>query len=333
MPLYPELENPQTYTITVDTPHKLYLEECGNPEGIPVIFLHGGPGSGCNASHRRYFNPEKYRIILFDQRGCGRSTPHGCLDHNTTQHLVEDIEAIRLQLEVDQWVLFAGSWGVSLALLYAQSYPEKVSAMILRGAFLASNRDMGWFFNDGVRRIYPDLWEAFNTALPKINDSEPLLERYHRSLFSDDKRLNQKAAKVWSDWTDTIVTWTLQPQTSPQTSPKHSSEHTASTSSPKDITDKQIRSIRLEAHYAINQYFLKENHILNNMQAIKHIPSLLIHGRRDITCPVESSWNLHSAFANSTLTILPNAGHLAGEPDMIEALVKATDEMIKISKS
>ncbi|CAA6824512.1 MAG: Proline iminopeptidase (EC [uncultured Thiotrichaceae bacterium] len=328
MPLYPEIESPKTYSINVDSPHQLYVEECGNPDGVPVIFLHGGPGSGCNASHRRYFNPEHYRIILFDQRGCGRSTPHGCLDNNTTWHLVDDIERIRQYLEVDKWVLFAGSWGVSLALLYAQNYTKNVSGMILRGAFLASKHDLDWFFcEDGVSRLYPELWNTLSTLLPKPENpkiEETLLQSYHRCLFSDDSALNKKAAKAWSDWTDTIVTWTLTSQPSTETK-----EEEVAAGSHENVTDKQIRSIRLEAHYAVNQYFLKENHILNNMEAIKQIPTWLVHGRKDITCPIESSWRLHQQLTHSTLQILPNAGHLAGEPDMIEALVKATNEMIK----
>ncbi|KAG1663517.1 Proline iminopeptidase [Nymphon striatum] len=315
MPLYPKIENPTTYSIKVDTTHQLYVEECGNPDGIPVIFLHGGPGSGCNPDHRRYFNPKLYRIILFDQRGCGRSTPHGCLEKNTTHHLIDDIERIRQELKIDQWLIFAGSWGVTLALLYAQANSDKVTGLVLRGAFLASKRDLNWFFNDdGVARLYPELWEIFSTSLPKLKPDESLLQ----SLPSNAK-LNKKAAKAWSDWTDTIVTWTLPTQSNPaiDNDPK------------KEITDKQLRSIRLEVHYAVNNYFLQEEHIINNMHLIKHIPTHIIHGRKDITCPVESSWRLHKEFTSARLKILPDAGHLANEPDMIEALVKATNTIIK----
>ncbi len=332
MPLYPEIKTVKTYSVKVDLSHTLYVEECGNPDGIPVIFLHGGPGSGCNESHRSYFNPEKYRIVLFDQRGCGRSIPHGCLDNNTTHHLVDDIETIRQQLGIEKWVIFAGSWGVTLALLYAQRYPDKTIELILRGSFLASKRDLDWFFSEGVNRLYPELWEAMNTNLEKLNDSETLLEIFHRCINSDDLVLNQKAAKAWSDWTDTIVTWTLDSQA---TDEKSDSESTNSHKeiankdvSNKDITNKQIRSIRLEIHYAINKYFLKENHLLDNITSIRHIPTQLIHGRKDITCPVESSWRLHQNLTHSSLLILPNAGHLAGEPDLIEALVNATDKIV-----
>jgi proline iminopeptidase len=314
MPLYPEINEVKTYSVKVDSPHTLYVEECGNPDGIPVIFLHGGPGSGCNANHRRYFNPEKYRIVLFDQRGCGRSLPHGCLDENTTQHLIDDIETIRKKLNINQWVVFAGSWGVTLALLYAQQFKQHVLGMILRGAFLASKRDMDWFFTDGVCRLFPELWQRFSTSLPKLNDKETLLQTYHRCLFANDRELNTKAALAWSEWTDSIVTWKL---------PK-------SDDAPTDDIDKLIRKVQLEVHYAINKYFLEENHLLNNIAKIKDIPTYLVHGRRDITCPVESSWLIHNALIHSTLRILPNAGHLAEEPDMIEALVSTTDEFIDL---
>ncbi|MEH6457330.1 MAG: prolyl aminopeptidase [Cocleimonas sp.] len=324
MPLYPEITNPKKYEIEVDSPHKIYVEECGNPKGIPVIFLHGGPGSGCNESHRRYFNPKKYRIVLFDQRGCGLSTPNGCLDKNTTHDLIADIETIRVKLKIDQWLVFAGSWGVTLALLYAQTYKERVLGMILRGSFLASKRDMDWFFSEGVCRLFPELWEDFSTGLPKLNESETLLQTYHRCLFTDDKELNAKAALAWIKWTDSIVTWTL-----PVSENEASDQEKAADKMSSDKIDKLIRSVRLEVHYAINQYFLEEDYLLNNMDKIQGLPTILVHGRRDITCPLESSWRIHQALAGSELRILPNAGHLAGEPDMIEALVSATDDMLE----
>ena len=333
MPLYPEISKLISYEMEVDSPHKIYVEECGNPKGIPVIFLHGGPGSGCNESHRRYFNPKKYRIVLFDQRGCGLSTPHGCLDRNTTHDLIADIETIRTKLNIEQWLVFAGSWGVTLALLYAQKFKERVLGMILRGSFLASKRDMDWFFTDGVCRLFPELWEKFSTSLPKLNDKETLLQTYHRCLFTDNKELNKKAALAWIKWTDSIVTWTL-PLSDQEIAKSNQKEEKKS----KDInssdniekTDKLIRSVRLEVHYAINQYFLEENHLLNNMDKIQDLATIIVHGRRDVTCPVESSWRIHKALSGSELRILPNAGHLAGEPDMIEALVSATDDFVEL---
>lgn len=320
MSLYPEITTPISYELAVDSPHKLYVEECGNPQGIPVIFIHGGPGSGCNENHRRYFDPNKYRIVLFDQRGCGRSTPHGCLDKNTTQDLIADMETIRTYLKISRWVLFAGSWGVTLALLYAQTYKERVFGMVLRGSFLASQRDLDWFFKDGVSRLYPELWKGFSTRLAKLNDKESLIECYHRCLFADDRELNALAAMAWLEWTDSIVTWSL-----PQTNLEDVKQNMA-----KDEVDKIIRKVRLEAHYAINHYFLNDGQLLKNCFKIKDIPTILVHGRRDITCPVESSWRVHNVLEKSELRILPDAGHLAGEPDMIDALVVATDELIEL---
>jgi len=249
-----------------------------------VIFIHGGPGSGCNESHRRYFDPSKYRIVLFDQRGCGRSSPYGCLDKNTTHDLIADMETIRTHLKISRWLLFAGSWGSALALLYAQTYKERTLGMILRGSFLASQRDLDWFFKDGVNRIYPELWENFSTRLPKLSDNESLIETYHRCLFADDKELNITAALAWLEWTDSIVTWST-PESDLETVKQKMSE---------DEIDRV--------------------------------------GRRDITCPLESSWRLHQALKKSDLRILPNAGHLAGEADMIEALVTASDDFATILK-
>lgn len=311
MPLYPEITPYSTYQLEVDETHRIYVEECGNPIGIPIVFIHGGPGSGCNESHRCFFNPQKYRIILFDQRGCGRSTPYGCLDNNTTHHLVRDLETIRETLGIDQWVLFAGSWGVALGMLYAQTYPQHVSSMILRGAFLASKRDIEWFFDDGVSRLFPELWEKFSTTLIAEEANEHLLKTYERCIFSNDKALNLKAAKAWTEWTDSIVTWML-PESGPFVV--------------KD-TEKLIKKIRLEVHYAVNNYFLETDQLIDNCHTIPNIPVSIIHGQRDITCPLESSWRIHKALPHSELQVIRNAGHLAGEPDMVEALVASTDKL------
>ncbi len=325
MPLYPEISTPISYEMEVDSPHRVYVEECGNPEGISVVFLHGGPGSGCNPSHRQYFDPKRYRIVLFDQRGCGRSTPHGCLDKNTTHALITDMETIRVNLKIEQWVIFAGSWGVSLALLYAQKYKERVLGMILRGSFLASKRDMDWFFEDGVCRLFPELWETFSNSLPRLNNTETLLQSYHRCLFCDDKELNIRAALTWTEWTDAIVTWSL-----PKSNIKATKEKIAKDEISNNDIEKLIRKVRLEVHYAINQYFLDENYLLNNSEQLQGLPAIIVHGRHDITCPVESSWRIHNALTGSELRILPNAGHLAGEPDMIDALVGATDDFVEL---
>lgn len=340
MSLYPEISKSKSYEMAVDSAHTLYVEECGNPEGIPVIFLHGGPGAGCSENHRRYFNPKKYRIVLFDQRGCGLSSAHGCLENNTTHDLIADIEAIRSKLNIEQWLVFAGSWGVTLALLYAQSYRERVLGMVLRGSFLASKRDMDWFFSEGVSRLFPDLWQNFSTCLPRLNDKETLLQSYHRCLFADDTELNIKATLAWIEWTESIVTWTLSLSDQESVKSNHDeikkkSTETKSSNNVDNIKniekiDKLIRGVRLEVHYAINQYFLEEDHLLNNMDKIQGLATIIVHGRRDITCPLESSWRIHKALKGSELRILPEAGHIASEQDMVEALVLATDDFVDL---
>ena len=314
--LYPEITEPTIHLLSVGQDHQLHVEECGNPNGTPIIFLHGGPGSGCQPYHRQFFDPEKYRIILFDQRGCGRSTPHGCLEENTTRDLIDDMETIRQFLNIDRWVLFGGSWGVSLALLYAETHPEKVSAMILRGGFLASARDLEWFFGDGAARIFPDEWEKFTEI---IDDTDKffsdLIADYHEMITSpyDEERIN--AAKAWDRWTSKIVTWTL---------PSNGENEEKSA---QELA-KLVRSVQLEVHYAINNYFLEPNQLLENINRLPDVPIKIIHGRKDITCPLESSWKLHKQLANSELIILPESGHLANEEAMIDALVNATDTLL-----
>lgn len=313
--LYPEIPGPIVHHLKVNSKHKLYVEECGNPSGIPIIFLHGGPGSGCQPYHRQFFDPKKYRIILFDQRGCGRSKPHGCLEENTTHDLIADMETIRQTLNIDKWVLFGGSWGVTLALLYAETYPDRVSGLILRGAFLASKRDLDWFFGDGVGRIFPDEWKKFISCVDEEDiTAKNIIEGYHEMITSayDEERI--KAAEAWSRWTGKIVTWTLPPQ---------DQEDEPDKKDPEQL----IREIHLEIHYAINRYFLETDQLLKNIDQLPDVPVRIIHGRRDITCPLESSWRLQKAIPISTLTILPESGHLANEPAMIDALVSATDEM------
>ncbi len=312
--LYAEISDPVIHNIRVGKIHELYVEECGNPSGIPVVFLHGGPGSGCQPYHRQFFDPDKYRIILFDQRGAGRSRPHGCLEENTTHDLISDMEVIRRKLHIDRWVLFGGSWGVTLALLYAQTHPDRVLAMILRGAFLASQRDLEWFFSDKAGRIFPDEWERFTGILNiDTNHYENILHEYHRMITSDHHAERLNAANAWSRWTGKIVTWTL-----PQDEDEKDEDR-----DPEQL----IRETGLELHYAINHYFLEPDQLIRNIGRLPKVPVKLIHGRRDITCPVESSWRLYKTIPHATLTILHEAGHLAGEPTMIDALVTATDEL------
>jgi len=309
--LYPEIKEFDSFMLETNSPHRVYVEQAGNKSGIPVLFLHGGPGSGCNENHRRYFNPKKYRIILFDQRGCNRSTPNGHETNNTTDDILADIEAIRKQLNIEKWVLFGGSWGATLALLYAEHYPQHILGIILRGTFLARKQDLSWFINHGVNRIYPDYWSEY---LSIFNEDEKnnLLDSMYNHIFSDNRTIQLIAAKAWSLWTGRIVT--------------HSFDEEYALDDDED-EDKLINDVKIEIHYAKNKYFIKENQIIENIKKIPNIPIMIVHGRSDITCLPESSCCLHEILSNSKLILVPNAGHLAGEPKITNALVNATDEI------
>jgi len=310
--LYPEIQPFRTHTLAMDSVHKLHVEECGRPDGIPVIFLHGGPGSGCKENHRRYFNPEKYRIVLFDQRGCNRSTPQGSTENNTTSDLVEDMERIRRHLGVDRWMVFGGSWGATLGLLYTKTFPEKVTGLILRGTFLARRQDLEWFAKGGAGWIFPDYWEEFISVIPEEERGD-LIGAYHGRIHGDDEDVRKRYAKKWSDWASRVVTWNLKEG--------KEEEHDAETI---------LHEASIETHYAKNRYFITENRILNDCDRLPKVPTIIIHGRRDLTCLPEASWSLHRALPHSELVILPEAGHLAGEPAMIDALVQVTDRMAEL---
>lgn len=309
--LYPEIEPYATHGLAVDPPHVIYVEECGNREGIPVVFLHGGPGSSCKAYHRQFFDPARYRAILFDQRGCGRSNPRGEIAGNTTQALIADMERIRDQLGIEKWLLFGGSWGATLALLYAETHPDRVHGLILRGVFLARDQDLDWFLKSGPNRIFPDAWEAFLDLIPDAERSD-LVQAYYRRLVSDDRALQLTAAKAWSAWATRVVTYTLPDPDNPLESAD---------------TDKVVDETRIECHYAANRYFLEPDQLLCDVDKIPRIPIVLIHGRRDLTCTLESAWSLHRRLPDAKLVILPDSGHLAAEPAMVDALVTATDNL------
>lgn len=312
--LYPEIKSFQSHTISVDG-HQLYFEESGKVKGIPVIFLHGGPGSGSKENHRRYFDPAKYRIINFDQRGCNRSTPNGYTGTNTTQDLINDIESIRQQLKIEKWLLFGGSWGATLALLYAQAKPERVSGMVLRGTFLARQSDLEWFVKSGANRIFPDHWQDFIKLIPE-HERDDLVTAYHRRLHGDDKEEQKAAAIAWSIWAGRIVTYLL-------------SSVDPDSYQPGDI-EQTINEVLIETHYAKNAYFIKENQILSEIRKIPDVPISIIHGRQDLTCPLESSWELHQVLPSSKLVIVREGGHLAGEAPMVDALITATDLMAEL---
>jgi proline iminopeptidase len=308
--LYPDLEPYATHRHPRDS-HHIHAEECGNPDGIPVLFLHGGPGSGCKPYHRCFFDPARYRIVLLDQRGAGRSAPQGELSHNTTADLVRDIEYLRRELQVERWLLFGGSWGATLALLYAQKHPAKVAGLILRGTFLARRRDLDWFIGaEGVPRIYPEQWEHLLAALPEAERADPLPALY-RCLTGNDEVARRRAAREWDLWGSRVVLGEA-------FDPSRLHEH---------VSAEMVSQARIELHYAVNRYFLEKNEILDGCGRIAHLPAIIIHGRRDLVCPVEAAWSLHRRLPESALRILPQAGHIATHDAMIDALVEATDAM------
>ncbi len=310
--LYPEIEPFDCWHL-VQGPHRIHVEQCGNPGGVPVLFLHGGPGSGCRPCHRQFFDPAHYHIILFDQRGAGRSRPHGLLEDNDTGHLLGDMEAIRERLGLERWLLFGGSWGATLALLYAQKWPERVSGLILRGVFLARRRDIDWFFHDGANRFFPEQWQQLCGELGRVLGDE-LIEELHRRLHTGDRQLALAAARAWSDWSGKVVSWSLDP--APQADDEDGKE---------EDPEYLIRQTTIEMHYARNRYFIEENQILRHAGRLPRVPTVIIHGRRDLTCTPEAAWLLHRAIPGSGLELLSQAGHLASEPQTMAALVATTD--------
>lgn len=310
--LYPHTIPYVTHHFDVEAPHRLYVEECGNPKGIPVVFLHGGPGAGCEEYHRSFFNPDLYRIVLFDQRGCGRSAPHAELSGNHTQALVGDIELIREKLGIDKWVVFGGSWGSTLGLVYAETHPERVSGLILRGIFLCRQQEIDWFYQQGASRLFPDYWEDYLKPIPE-GERHEMVRAYYKRLTSDNEVERMAAAKQWSIWEGRCAT--LLPS--------------------KAVTDHfgdpftALSLARIECHYFMNDSFLSGNQILNNAHKLHGIPGTIIHGRYDAVCPVENAWELHKLWPGSELQIIADAGHAAREPGIMSALVDATDAMAK----
>jgi proline iminopeptidase len=310
--LYPAIKPYVTHSLAVEEPHVLHIEECGNPKGTPVLFVHGGPGAGCEKYHRQFFDPEYYRIILFDQRGAGKSTPHAELAGNTTQALVADMELIREQLGIDKWVLFGGSWGSTLSLVYAQTHPERVLGLILRGIFLCRPSEIQWFYQYGASRVFPDYWQDYLQPIPEAERGD-MLKAYYQRLTGDDEIARMSAAKAWSIWEGRTATL----QSRKSTIDHFSDTHVA------------LSLARIEAHYFINDSFLKDNQILNDMDKLKEIPGIIVQGRYDMICPMESAWQLHNAWPMSELSIIPDAGHAASEEGTVDALIRATQQMLK----
>jgi len=311
--LFPAIQPDKTWHFPVSDTHTLYIEESGNPEGVPVIFLHGGPGGNCEPGHRRFFNPEEYRIILFDQRGCGKSKPHASLIENTTWDLVEDLEKIRKYLEIESWVVFGGSWGSTLALIYAQTFPERIKGLILRGIFLSRDEDIRWLFQGGAARLFPEAWQHYLEPIPK-DEREDMIAAYHKRLTSHNEIVRMGAAKAWSIWEGTTAT--LMPD-------KNVVDH---------FSDPHIAlSIaRIECHYFINQSFLSPGQILDNIHKLKNIPGFIVHGRYDIICPIDQAVLLSQYWSNSKLKVIDNAGHAVTEKGISDALVMSCNQMLEI---
>ena len=309
--LYDEIEPFDRGRLRVSAVHELYYEQCGNPKGRPVVFLHGGPGAGLVPDYRRFFDPEAYRVILFDQRGSGQSVPHASLDDNTTWHLVADIEQIREHCGVDQWLVFGGSWGSTLALAYAETHPQRVSGLVLRGIFLGRQNEARWFYEDsqGASAIFPDNWEDFLRVIPEAERGD-MIGAYYRRLTSPDESTRQEAARAWSIWESSALR--LLPD----------QELIDEFSEP----EKAVALARIECHYFTNDCFFEtDNHLLEHVDRIRHIPAVIVHGRYDIICPLMSAWDLHRAWPEATLNIIPDAGHSTSEPGITDALVRATD--------
>lgn len=309
---YPEIKPYQRHMIVVDEPHEIYVDESGNPDGIPVLFVHGGPGAGCGKYDRRFFDPEVYRIVLFDQRGAGRSRPHASLEGNTTQALVADMEKIREALGIDKWVLFGGSWGSTLSLVYAETYPERVLGLVLRGIFLCRPKDLHWFYQEGASRLFPDYWEEFIHPIPQ-EERHNMMAAYYQHLISDNQILQMTAAKAWAGWEG--KTATLRPN----------QEVVDSFTEPH----RALSLARIEAHYFVNNVFLPDNFILDNAHKLTNIPGVIVHGRYDVICPLDNAYELNQLWPDSELHIIREAGHASREPGIVDALIRATDEMAK----
>lgn len=305
--LYPACEPRRAEWLEVGDGHAVYVEEAGKPDGIPVVFLHGGPGGGCKPSHRQFFDPTKYRSFLIDQRGSGRSRPFGETRHNSTQALVADLERLREWAQVDTWVLFGGSWGAALALAYAENHPAQVLGMVLRGIFLARQRDLDWFMQEGAARLLPQAWTEFVDTVHDIGISIPAL---HDAVFGSDPRVAERVARAWTQWSSAVVMYAFE-----------------SSTEPSGPSDEMLGKTRIELHYALNRYFLADNQLLTNAAHLPRVPVHVIHGQRDLTCAAEAAWALHRAVPGSTLEILRTAGHLSAEPAVQDALLRAADAM------
>lgn len=310
--LYPETKPYVRHSLEVGGPHVLYVEECGEPSGLPAVFLHGGPGAGCEPYHRGFFDPRRYRLVLFDQRGAGRSSPHASLEANTTWDLVADMERIREHLGIERWVVFGGSWGSTLALAYAQAHPDRVSGLVLRGIFLCRPKEIAWFYQEGASRLLPDLWQDYLAPIPEV-ERDDLLHAYHRRLTGANDLERMAAAKAWSTWEGRASTLLPRPGVV---------EHFASPFTALSLA-------RIESHYFVHDSFLEPNQLLRDAHRLAEIPGFIVHGRYDLVCPLENAWDLHRAWPGAQLRIVLDAGHSASEAGIVDALIEATDALVE----
>jgi proline iminopeptidase len=306
--LYPPIEPYRSGQLDVGDGHQVYWELCGNPDGKPAIFLHGGPGAGCSPDHRRLFDPERYNVLLFDQRGCGRSTPHASLEANTTWHLVSDMERLREMIGAEQWLVFGGSWGSTLALAYAETHPERVSALVLRGIFTIRREEILWFYQEGASWMFPDFWEGFVAPIPEAERGD-LLTAYRTRLTGEDRAVRLEAARAWSMWEAATVK--LFPDS-------------------KDIEDAGKDNFaeafaRIENHYFVHGGWLDEGQLIRDAGKLRGIPGVIVQGRYDVCTPPRTAWALHQAWPDAEFDIVPDAGHAYNEPGILDRLIRATD--------
>ncbi len=309
---YPDIKPYARHRLAVDAPHELYVEECGNPDGLPVVVIHGGPGVTGVAKNRSLFDPSQYRIILFDQRGCGRSTPYAEIEGNHTQALVADIEAIREFFDIPEWIVCGGSWGATLALLYAQNHVDRVKALLLRSTWLGRNSDIDWLYKSGANKVFPDYWEDFLHPLSS-EQRHNCLQSYHQLMTSENDLLRMSAAKSWALWGSRCAT--LRPNV--RVVEQYAEPHRA------------IAMTLIQTHYFVNNGFLSDNEILANAKKLRAMPGIIIHGRYDMISPLEASMSLHELWPESQLNIVRDAGHSASEPSIVDAMIRATRDLAR----
>ncbi|MFT0533593.1 prolyl aminopeptidase [Castellaniella hirudinis] len=307
--MYPEIQPYAQGHLDAGHGHRVYWELCGNPEGTPAVFLHGGPGAGCSPAHRRVFDPSRYNVLLFDQRGCGRSTPSACLEHNTTWDLVADIERLRTEvLKAEKMVVFGGSWGSTLALAYAETHPRQVRALIVRGIFLLRQAELRWFYQEGASWLFPDIWEDYLAPIPEA-ERDDLIAAYHHRLTGDDPQAQLQAAHAWTQWESQTIS--LLPN------PEHIQAHAADQAA--------LAFARIENHYFVNKGFMEEGQLLRDAHKLADIPGVIVQGRYDACTPARSAWDLHRAWPQADFHMIPDAGHAFDEPGILKQLLAATD--------